>query len=905
MGTNIKMLYANINSYSPKNHLINHYLQNTNIDCLMCVETKNKEYIRAYRDWNIIQLKGNIANVNIRGGCLTQAKKNLQMGKENPPRINNLKNNCLHLTFPYHNSKLHIFLVYIDNNSTIEETIFTKACLYEYSIIIGDFNPNTARKKNQLRHFLNNSNFMQIHTPPTFIMPNNPNSTPDVFMCTENIRNNITDVELISDLGSDHLAIQFKLYLQNNPTPHPIETIPNISKCNIDVVNEKMLEFIENRHEAITPLYITQFNEELTKLILENSPTQRKHFFNYKLPPFILNLIKQKRILYRQIKRNEDHEIKTKYNELTKDIHTLIQQYKQDKWLNACKNINEARGRTYWSEIKKLSKYKSNISSTPEMVYNNNIYYTDQEKSSTFKDYFEETYKFTINDNFDNTNLNLINEWYDNFFNTDPLINDDDNNTNITEEEYYNTLSSGKNTAPGHDFISRNTLRKLEHSIHLEIINIYNYCLKNHHFPTEWKTGIIITIPKPNQDHSHPQNYRPITLLPVIGKNLEKILKKRLSNEIDQHIPQNQFGFRQKSSTIHPLVIITSNVQASSIIGSKSAAIFIDLTKAFDSVWHRGLLYKLHHANCPIYMLWLLKEFLEGRKTRIKINTSVSDTFTNEQGVPQGSPLSPFLFNIFCYDILPNERPANHNKSYLLQFADDIAWVAHGKTLRQTMEALQHSANNTIRWCNNWRLKINPDKSQLIIFNNRISEATPTIQIINNILSPSATVKYLGIKLDNKLNFNSHTKDMKRKMISRAKHFRSLTYKNEGISMTTATKIYKMICRPIIEYGSILFSTCRKPALNNIEVAERSSIRRITKIRHPHNSLHNIRNNLLYERTGIEPILIRFRKLSKKYAQSEEFHSTIQPFTIQIPEDVTRRRTHPERTLLEVLSEEQ
>ena len=220
----------------------------------MCVETKNKEHVNGFQDWDIIQKKGNIVNVNTRGGCLAQSKRNLRMGKGNPPRINNPKNSCLHFTIPYNKAKLHIFLVYIDNGSIIEETIFTKASLYDFCIIIGDFNPNTTRKKNQLKNFLSSSSFTRIHTQPTFLMPNNPSSTPDVFMCTKNIQNNITKVELIPDLGSDHLAIQFKFNLQANPINLPPETFLDLANCNTEMVNEKMIRFIESRQEPITSL---------------------------------------------------------------------------------------------------------------------------------------------------------------------------------------------------------------------------------------------------------------------------------------------------------------------------------------------------------------------------------------------------------------------------------------------------------------------------------------------------------------------------------------------------------------------------------------------------------------------------------------------------------------------------
>uniref|UniRef100_A0A6P7H843 Uncharacterized protein LOC114348361 n=1 Tax=Diabrotica virgifera virgifera TaxID=50390 RepID=A0A6P7H843_DIAVI len=152
---------------------------------------------------------------------------------------------------------------------------------------------------------------------------------------------------------------------------------------------------------------------------------------------------------------------------------------------------------------------------------------------------------------------------------------------------------------------------------------------------------------------------------------------------------------------------------------------------------------------------------------------------------------------------------------------------------------------------NKWRLTITPSKTKLIIFNHRIQDHSPTINICDNIIKPSQTVKYLGIEIDNKLKFNHHTAVIKRKIVTRAKHFRNLTYKNEGIAIETAANIYKMICRPMLEYGSAIFYNSKGPAKNNIKVAETTSLRQITRMRHPDNPLHNPSNRMPYEKTGI------------------------------------------------------
>ena len=116
----------------------------------------------------------------------------------------------------------------------------------------------------------------------------------------------------------------------------------------------------------------------------------------------------------------------------------------------------------------------------------------------------------------------------------------------IDETEYFDIINQGKNTAPGHDHVTKNIIKQLDYRIHLYIIKIYEYCMKHCYFPEEWKMGTIVTIPKPNLDHIKPNNYRPITLLPVLGKNLEKIIKHRIHESIGHTIPCYQFNSIQK-----------------------------------------------------------------------------------------------------------------------------------------------------------------------------------------------------------------------------------------------------------------------------------------------------------------------------------------------------------------------
>lgn len=896
-----KFLYCNINSYPKRKLLINNFIEHQKIDCTTFVETKTKEESNtSYKDWSVIQHNGNLIHNKTRGGSLVQARPDLKIGKANPPAINDHLNECIHFTVPFIEDKLHIFLVYIHPNLRIEENIFTKACLYKYSLIIGDFNINNRFKKRQLTNFLQNSNFEQWKTAPTFLMPHNNDSTPDIILHTANISANILSVEETPDLGSDHLGLVLSLDLQK-PTLHSEIQKYNFLKTEMNKVNEGMLSYLQQiEHLEINRQQISNFNSRLTSLILENTPKTKYVYHTQKLPPYIICLIKKKRKLYREYREHGEPGLKTELNRFNRNIQELIQQFKTYKWISACENINEKQGKTYWQEIKKLSKYKNRNENKQTIEEDNNRYESSSEKAYIFAKHYKKVYTKNEDNNFDNLHYHNVTQWYETYFEEMPTAEE----YNITEEEYFEILHKGKSTAPGHDYISKSMLRKLDQKVHLYVIKLYEFCLRTHNIPAEWKNGTIITIPKHNLDHSKTNNYRPITLLPVLGKNFEKIITNRIQQAIGNQIPRYQFGFKTNHSTIHPLSILTNNIETSKLNKEKSGAIFLDINKAFDSVWHHGLLFKLHKIGCPKYLVFLINSFLSRRKLRVKILNAYSDEFTPEQGLPQGSPLSPILYNIYCSDIYNSqyEDPEHFShKGYILQFADDTALIAHNKTFHKVAENLQTLTNATCSWFNKWRLKPNPRKTHFILFNHHTSPSSPEINMYQHTLRPENNINYLGITFDNKINFNAHFELKKKKMISRAKHFNSLTYNRKGINIETASRIYKLICRPMIEYGHILFLNCKNQARKKLQVAETSSIRKITKIRHPLNPLHNPPNHLLYQRTGITAVEERLVQLSRRFVQKQENIEIIERYCIRRTPGIRSAHTHPEQTLLEKL----
>lgn len=891
----LNILYGNINSYNTKKQILYNYIENNNINCVMLVETKTKcsNMDTRYRNWKTLQLNGNLITNYARGGSMIQTHPNLNMGKANPPKINNLLNECLHITIPFQNDHLHIFLVYIHPTSKIEENVFVKASLYKYAIIIGDLNVNKTKNK-QIYNFTNNTNFEKWITPPTFLMENNNDTTPDIILYSQNLKNNFQSVVLTPDLGSDHLAMHIQFKLDSPPTIFQPITKFDFKKSNVEKINCEVMAFIETKQNEVNNIDdVNQFNRTLKQIIHANTPKIETQYYSHTLPPFIIKMIKAKRKMLREYQVNGDPEIKKQINQFNKSIHKMIFQYKTHTWLQTCKTINESRGRLFYQQVNRLSKYKTKPN-LPAIEVNGQLYESDTDKANIFATYYEDHFTEHIHPNFNQDHQHVIENWYQEYFNSN-AINDD---VEIDEEEYFSILHNQKNTSPGIDNIPWTIIKQLEYAIHEYIIKIFTYCLKNNQIPIEWKKGMIINIPKTNSDNKKPSGYRPITLLPALGKLLEKIVRNRVNNIINLNIPTHQFGFREKCATIHPLIVLSSNVQTARHQNLKSAAVFLDITKAFDSVWHKGLLYKMKKIGTPDHLVHFTRQFLENRQICVKLNEEISDSFTPTQGLPQGSPLSPLLYNIYSYDIAQHQN-TSQDETYILQYADDTAIISHHKSMNKVIENLQAKINATEEWFNKWRLVPNPAKTQFTIFNHSVSNTSPTINVGNQQINPAQSSKYLGVTLDHKLNFNMHTASMKTKIKNRAKHFRSLTFKKEGISTKTASIIYKSICRPIIEYANILFMTCRKPALQNIKVAETSTLRSITRMRHPDNPLYNPSNELLYTRTHIKPIDIRYQDLLTKFISRPHNINLIQSHCRVRDRQMRSKHKFPELTLYE------
>jgi hypothetical protein len=241
-------------------------------------------------------------------------------------------------------------------------------------------------------------------------------------------------------------------------------------------------------------------------------------------------------------------------------------------------------------------------------------------------------------------------------------------------EEVQETIRGLKvSKSPGPNGIPNRALKHLPQRAVSLLVLLFNAILLTHHFPSVRKHAGVISILKPGKDPALPSSYRPISFLDTIGKLFEKILLARILHEVSERglIRDEQFGFRSRHSTSLQLDRLVERIIRN--FGEKrlTGAVFLDVTKAFDTVWIDGLLYKLTLLNFPSYIAHTISSYLLGRTFEASFQTATSSRRSMRAGVAQGGLISPTLFSAYV-----NDMPSPSHHIELSLYADDTAIIA-------------------------------------------------------------------------------------------------------------------------------------------------------------------------------------------------------------------------------------
>ena len=358
----------------------------------------------------------------------------------------------------------------------------------------------------------------------------------------------------------------------------------------------------------------------------------------------------------------------------------------------------------------------------------------------------------------------------------------------------------------------------------VEIITLlFNMSISQGKFPDALKNGKIIPIHK-GDSRLETSNYRPISLLPTLSKIFEKLMYSRLISFLNNHniLYNNQFGFPSNMSTeyaVHQVVNYIVETLEKNEIG---LCIFLDFAKAFDTVNHSILIDKLEHYGIRGVALNWMKSYLTNRMQCTEVGDTQSDLEMIKCGVPQGSVLGPLLFLLYINDIV--------NSSTLFKFtlfADDTSLFYSCKNTNNLEETINRELSKISDWLAANKLSLNVGKSKLLFFTNKNRNLLKdiTIKINNEELKQVDNAKYLGVIMDNKLNFNFHINNIKLRL---SKGISLLAKIRHYVPTSVLRSLYFTFINSHVDYNILNWGTTPQAYFDTISSKTRKAIRIIS-----------------------------------------------------------------------------
>ena len=326
-------------------------------------------------------------------------------------------------------------------------------------------------------------------------------------------------------------------------------------------------------------------------------------------------------------------------------------------------------------------------------------------------------------------------------------------------------------------------------------------CIQNKTFPKCLKTGIVIPVFKKGEINDK-SNYRPMSLLPVFSKILEKVLCIQLTKffEDNKILVKNQFGFRKGCSTSDALLSFIDQISEVFESGNYCIATYLDLTKAFDLVSHETLIRKLYVYNIHPDSCRIISSFLTERFQRVSLKGTTSSDLPVSRGVPQGSVLGPLLFLIFF-----NDFPIELNENNVILFADDTTISTTDKNCYEILTRNQRAISKASDWLCSNGLALNEGKSVNMLFSLKKSPNLANLTLLPNI---QTTTRFLGITIDDKLLWKEHGVILAKQLSKNTFMLRSLA---NQVSQEVLKIAFSSLIQCFLRYGILIWghASCR------------------------------------------------------------------------------------------------
>lgn len=713
-------------------------------------------------------------------------------------------------------------------------------------------------KGRELAKVLLCNNLRHISTGEPTYWPSDRAKTPDLidFYITKGIDTKRTKIESCLDLSSDHTPIILYIFL---------EIVKNVKrptltskKTNWDLFRKKLDDLIPSDVPLKTDNDIENAVQTLTTCIQQAAwyatPDALETHINEELPITIKQKIMEKRKIRKQWQRTRCETNKTKLNKVTKELKELLSESKNQRIQNFLTNLDgtEATDYSLWKATRKIKRPQQTY--PPVKDKNNKWVKSNQEKANAFADHLLDTFQPNPTNETDEEN-----EIED--FLTAPLQMDlPIKKCTVSEIETIIQKYINPTKAPGFDLITGKVLQEATKVCYRTITQIFNAIIRICHFPSQWKVAEVVMIPKPGKKPEDIKSYRPISLLPILSKVFEKLLQKRLNPVIEERklLPNHQFGFRCKHGTIEQVHRVVNKINRDMEHKRYCSAAFLDVSQAFDKVWHTGLMYKLK-KNLPAQYYLILKSYISNRYFYVKQEGTYTRLYPINAGVPQGSVLGPILYLLFTAD-LPTTRT-----TMTATFADDTAVLASHTDPFSASRNLQINLNKIENWLKKWRINVNKSKSVQVTFTAR-RETCPPVTLNNEPIPQANDAKYLGIHLDRRLTWKKHIFTKRKQLGLKFSQMYWLMGRRSQMSIENKVLLYKTIIKPIWTYGIQLWGSA---AESNLEILQRFQNKVLRVIV---NAPRYMPNRMIQQDIPIPSIKEEIKNSSVKYRERMSVH---------------------------------
>ena len=575
--------------------------------------------------------------------------------------------------------------------------------------------------------------------------------------------------------------------------------------------------------------------------------------------------------LKRKINKAGNQNFLTRYKFLRNKVNNLNKHAKERFYNNLELSISDFHSndkKQFWKIVRHFVKSNNNSSSIPPL--------------NSFSVTGQDNYCFSLEEKAD-----LLNR----YFTSISTVNDDNASLPAFEYKCQNRLSRivctsnemvilvgllNPNKATGPDEIINKTLKAVAKEISIPLNILFNRSFMEGKFSDIWKISNVIPLPKKG-DSSDPSNFRPVSVLNNIPKIQERIVFKHIYNFLMENdlLYKYQSGFLPNHSTTNQLIDIYHHICQTYDNNQFSFMVFCDVSKAFDRVWHKGLIFKLKQLGLEGELLQWVSDYLSDRKLKVVITNCSSSLRSVNAGVPQGSVLGPLLFLVYINDI------SESLLSLTRLFADDSSLFYSATNINDIEGIINHDLRILVRWAAKWLINFNPLKTEGILFTLRLLEHLPNITFDGTPIRFVEEHKHLGLTLSSNGQWHSHIDNITTSASKVLGIMRKLKF---SFSRTALSQIFLSYILPILEYSCIVWDGCTTQNTNSLQRIQNEAARLVTGLTRSV-SLEN-----LYRECGWVSLEER-RKQQKLILMYKSVNGIVPPYILDIIPPLVRETT--------------